>query len=195
MRGVSTCKASSESIIPHNKRKHWVCIGSADSGMWRPPHVGADAGGRGICLWQVGARRDGQLTIALTIARHCARHPDKQALHRQPPQGLSRRTASCTKFLPRLRNGARGNRSGLTSFRGDSRALCRAGCRGLGHSCPFSRLRGDAPDASADKQALDSGAASCTTPSRSRGLRAATQITVWPDYCVDDRDHSSFGQF
>jgi len=26
-------------------------------------------------------------------------------------------------------------------------------------------------------------------------LRAATQITVWPDYFVDDRDYSSFGQF
>ena len=25
--------------------------------------------------------------------------------------------------------------------------------------------------------------------------RAATQITVWPDYFVDDRDHSSFGKF
>ena len=48
--------------------------------MWGPPHVGADAGGRGICLWQGGARRDGKLTIALTIARHCAR-PRARALH------------------------------------------------------------------------------------------------------------------
>ena len=53
------------------------------------------------------------------------------------------------------------SRYGHTSFLGDSRAGCRAGCE---HSCPFSRLRGDALDASADKQALDSEAASCTTP-------------------------------
>ena len=39
---------------------------------------------------------------------------------------------------------ARGRWSGLTSFRGESRA----GCRGLEHSCPLSRLRGDAPGAS-----------------------------------------------
>ena len=60
-----------------------------------------------------------RLTARLRLARHVTfvvplcrvtTHPDKQALHRQPPQGLSRRTASCTKFLPRLlRNGARGN--------------------------------------------------------------------------------------
>jgi len=84
-----------------------------------------------------------------------------------PRPGGLQWSVTCTKFLPRLRNGARGNRSGLTSFRCDSRAGCRAGCRGLEHSCPFSRLRSDAPDASADKQALDSEAASCTTPSRS----------------------------
>jgi len=59
-----------------------------------------------------------RLTARLRLARHltfvvplcrAATHPDQQALHRQPPQGQSRRTASCTKFLPRLRNGARGN--------------------------------------------------------------------------------------
>jgi len=37
-----------------------------------------------------------------------------------------------------------GHRSGLTSFRGENRA----GFRGLEHTCPLSRLRGDAPDAS-----------------------------------------------
>jgi len=84
---------------------------------------------------------------------------------------------------------------------GDSRPGCGAGCE---HSCPFSRLRGDAPDASADKQALDSEAASCTTPhvrsspvssSEGQQLHEIFQITVWPDYFVDDRDCSSFAQF
>ena len=65
-----------------------------------------------------------RLTARLRPARHltfvvplcrAATHPDKQALHRQRPEGQSRRTASCTKFLPRLRNGARGNRSGNSS--------------------------------------------------------------------------------
>ena len=37
-----------------------------------------------------------------------------------------------------------GHRSGLTSFRGESRA----GFGGLEHTCPLSRSRGDAPDAS-----------------------------------------------
>ena len=134
MRGVRTCKASSESIIPAARlaacavtRQMPRLISKRFTGRLRPAR---------------------QLTFVVPLCR-AATHPDKQALHRQRPEGQSRRTASRTKFLPRLRNGARGNRSVLT----------------------------------------------CTTPSRSRGLRAANQITVWPDYFVDDRDYSSCGQF
>ena len=43
-------------------------LAGADGGVWGLPHVGADAGGRGVCLWQGAARRDGQPTIA----RQCA---------------------------------------------------------------------------------------------------------------------------
>ena len=39
------------------------------------------------------------LTFVVLLCR-AATHPDKQALHRQPPQGLSPRTASSKKFLP-----------------------------------------------------------------------------------------------
>ena len=54
-----------------------------------------------------------RLTARLRLARHltfvvplcrAATHLDKQALHRQPPKGQSRRTASCTK-QPRLQCG------------------------------------------------------------------------------------------
>jgi len=50
-----------------------------------------------------------RLTARLRLARHltfvvplcrAATHADKQGLHRQPPQGLSPRTASSKKFLP-----------------------------------------------------------------------------------------------
>jgi len=48
------------------------------------------------------------------------------------------------ELIPPVSARGMGHRSGLTSFRGESRA----GCRGLEHSCPLSRLRGDAPGAS-----------------------------------------------
>jgi len=85
-----------------------------------------------------------RLTARLRLARHltfvvplcrAATHPDKQALHRQPPEGQSRRTASCTKFLPRLRNGARGN----NCINGQQ--IWTYQFYRWQHSCPFSRLR------------------------------------------------------
>ena len=48
---------------------------SADRGMWGSPHVGADAGGRGICLWQGGARR------ALGVHTRCSTVPLRWSEH------------------------------------------------------------------------------------------------------------------
>jgi len=86
-----------------------------------------------------------------------------------------------------------GNRSGLTSFLGDSRtgcrAGCRAGCRRLEHTYPLSRLRSDTPDASADKQALDSEAASCTgaevSSTAARLAACAVSRSLFP--CVEQQ--------
>ena len=61
-----------------------------------------------------------------------------------------------------------GHRSGLTSFRGESRA----GFRGLEHSCPLSSLRGDAPDASRLPSAARTGGG------RSGSYRGVTTVLL-----------------
>jgi len=110
-----------------------------------------------------------RLTARLRLARHltfvvplcrAATHPDNQALHRQPPQGLSRRTASCTKFLPRLRNGARdelykwATDLDLPAFSVTAEQAAEQAA-GLEHSCPWPACCAMAREATAARNFPD----------------------------------------